>query len=34
MSIQGTFLRKLPNGLIVIKVGGVEFVGRPVPKAA
>lgn len=27
--IQGVYLRTLPSGRIVIRVGGVEVVGRP-----
>lgn len=30
ISVQGLFVRNLPNGHIVIRVGKVEFSGMPV----
>ena len=34
VSIQGTFVRALPNGKIVVRVGNSVFQGDPVQKAA
>jgi hypothetical protein len=35
VSIQGQFVRNLPDGRTVIRVGDREFTGRPVlPRAA
>lgn len=34
VSVQGTFVRALPNGKIVVRVGSTEFVGRPVDAVA
>ncbi|MGI3185250.1 hypothetical protein [Nioella aestuarii] len=33
VSVQGTFVKKLANGLIVVRVGQTEFAGRPVAAA-
>lgn len=30
VSVQGLFVRSLPNGLMVVRVGDTEFSGRPV----
>ena len=34
VSVQGTFVRALPDGRIVVRVGGKTFAGRPVQQAA
>jgi len=34
VSIQGTFVRSLPDGKIVVRVGNSVFQGLPVQKAA
>ncbi|WP_212769887.1 hypothetical protein [Thalassovita mangrovi] len=34
ISIQGTFVRKLPDGKILVRVGDREFAGQPVPSKA
>ena len=34
VSVQGAFVRKLPNGKIQVRVGERVFEGRPVGKAA
>lgn len=33
VSVQGLFVRTLPNGLMVVRVGDSEFSGRPVSPA-
>ncbi len=30
VSVQGTFVRKLANGKIVVRVGGRDYAGYPV----
>ena len=30
VSVQGTFVRNLPNGKIVVRVEGVDYAGYPV----
>ncbi len=34
VSVQGTYVRSLPGGLIMVRVGETAFVGRPVAAAA
>ena len=34
VSVQGTFVRELPDGRIVVKVDNTVFAGKPVLKAA
>ncbi|MGV6810924.1 MAG: hypothetical protein ACWA47_01645 [Brevirhabdus sp.] len=34
VSVQGTFIRALANGKIVVRVGDKTFAGFPVAKAA
>lgn len=34
VSVQGEFVRRLPNGAIVVRVGGSLYSGRPVGVAA
>lgn len=34
VSVQGTFVRALPDGRIVVRVGAKTFAGRPVQQAA
>ncbi len=34
VSIQGTFVRALPNGRIAVRVGKTIYEGRPVSAAA
>jgi hypothetical protein len=34
ISIQGTYVRALPDGRIVVKVDNATYVGLPVNKAA
>jgi hypothetical protein len=34
VSVQGTFVRELPDGRIVVKVDDTIFSGKPVGKAA
>ena len=34
VSIQGFFVRTLPNGRIVVRVGQVEYEGWPIKAAA
>lgn len=34
ISIQGTYVRALPDGRIVVKVDDTSFAGAPVTKAA
>ena len=33
VSVQGTFVKKLSNGQVVVRVGQTEFAGRPVAAA-
>jgi hypothetical protein len=33
VSVQGTFVKTLANGLVVVRVGQTEFAGRPVVAA-
>jgi hypothetical protein len=33
VSVQGTFVKKLANGHVVVRVGQTEFAGRPVVAA-
>jgi hypothetical protein len=33
VSVQGTFVKTLANGFIVVRVGQTEFSGRPVVAA-
>ena len=30
VSVQGQYVRDLPNGLVLVKVGGRTFAGKPV----
>ena len=30
VSVQGTFVRQLPNGQVVVRVGESEFAGHPI----
>lgn len=32
ISVQGTFIRKLDNGKVVVRVGDKTFTGRPVSR--
>lgn len=34
VSVQGTFVRQLADGKVVVKVGDQTFAGRPVPPKA
>jgi hypothetical protein len=34
VSIQGNFVRKLANGMVIVRVGEQQFMGRPVGDAA
>ncbi|SEQ88011.1 hypothetical protein SAMN04488092_11585 [Thalassovita taeanensis] len=34
VSVQGTFVRGLPDGKILVRVGEREFAGQPVPTRA
>jgi hypothetical protein len=34
ISVQGTFVRSLPNGEVVVKVGSELYAGKPVLAAA
>ena len=34
ISVQGTFVRQLPDGKILVRVGDREFAGKPVPNKA
>ncbi len=34
VSVQGTFVRELPDGRIAVKVDNTVFAGQPVSKAA
>jgi hypothetical protein len=34
VSVQGTFVRGLPDGRILVRVGDREFAGMPVPNKA
>jgi len=33
VSVQGTFVKALPNGHIAVRVGNTVFTGRPVAAA-
>lgn len=32
LSVQGRLVRRLPGGLVAVRVGTQVFVGRPVPR--
>jgi len=34
VSVQGTYVRALPNGKIIVKVGKQKYEGRPITAAA
>ncbi|WP_268876841.1 hypothetical protein [Litorivita pollutaquae] len=34
ISVQGTFVRALPNGKVEVRVGDKTFTGKPVSDAA
>lgn len=34
VSVQGTYVRALPNGKIIVKVGKQNYEGRPVKTVA
>ena len=34
VSVQGTFVRQLDNGRIIVRVDEREFTGRPIKKTA
>jgi hypothetical protein len=34
VSVQGLFVKRLPNGMVCVKVDGTIYTGRPVSAAA
>ena len=34
VSIQGIFVKRLPNGFVVVRAGDRTYAGRPVAEAA